>query len=311
MSNPVREYLHAHSLSDIVQEDTKLTTLKLESSIEQAVSLLAKSGILSVPVLDKEGNCAGMVDMLDIVHHIMKVKPDDAQLKEDELASLEIAGRAMSLEPVSKVLDISGRDPLLPIYVQNPILMAAESMSRGMHRIACFSKEHGNKIFANVSQSNVVAFVTEKLNQGHMKEMGADTMEKFGCCHEVFKVKSTDKVLDAITLLKASNVSAVAVVDEEGKLKGNFSATDLKNLYKEKFPSLLKEVGEYLAEYSPESLKPIVVTKETTLYDVCKEFVETHVHRLWIVNDDFQPTGIVSLTDVLQIFVNPDFQYSN
>lgn len=67
---------------------------------------MAEHKLTSLPVVDtKDKNkCLGMVDTLDVASYVLSVAPDATQLKENELKSLEIAGRAMALETVRTIL---------------------------------------------------------------------------------------------------------------------------------------------------------------------------------------------------------------
>jgi CBS domain-containing protein len=121
----------------------------------------------------------------------------------------------------------------------------------------------------------------------------------------------------------------VALVNDAGKLAGNFSATDLKvrihtphglqslvgtlssrcieneqGLYDETMPKLLDTAEDYLEKFSPSSLKPACVRLDTTVADAVKTMVEDHVHRLWVIDDDFKPTGVITMTDLNGLFVS-------
>jgi CBS domain-containing protein len=67
---------------------------------------MAEHKLTSLPVVDTKDNnkCLGMVDTLDVATFVLSVAPDATQLKENELKSLEIAGRAMALEAVRLIL---------------------------------------------------------------------------------------------------------------------------------------------------------------------------------------------------------------
>lgn len=104
--------------------------------------------------------------------------------------------------------------------------------------------------------------------------------------------------------MRSGGVSAVALVNAEGKLTGNFSATDLKGLYDETMPSLLDTAQDYLEKFSPSSLKPTCIRAETTVADAVKTMVEDKVHRLWVIDADFKPVGVVSMTDLNSLFVS-------
>ena len=53
--------------------------------------------------------------------------------------------------------------------------------------------------------------------------------------------------------MKKEGVSALAVVDPSGKLVGNFSASDLKGLFRQRLPDFLKSVEQFLKDHSPGS----------------------------------------------------------
>jgi CBS domain len=116
--NPVFEFLHKHTLGEVfpLPEGKTVKVLKEGQTVEDAVKLFEAEGIHSAPVVDADGNVLGMLDMLDAVWSIIKVAPTPTAIKEAELRSLEIAGRAMAWEPVEKVIGASGRDPLEPIH---------------------------------------------------------------------------------------------------------------------------------------------------------------------------------------------------
>lgn len=45
-------------------------------------------------------------------------------------------------------------------------------------------------------------------------------------------------------------------------------------------------------------------TPQSSLGEVMEKVYQTGVHRVWMVDDDYRPIGIVSLTDILRIFAD-------
>jgi len=303
--NPIKETLHNMTAKDLVSERAaeSLVTLREDNTIEQAVKLLSNAKVLSAPVLKKSGETLGFVDMLDIVWFVVSVAPDPADLKEEHLRSqnLEIAGRAMSLQTVNHIVGKSGRDPYVPIYETSPVTMLVDLFSQGIHRVAVYNAD--NSVLDIVSQSRIVRMMSEKCHMGSWKQMGELTIEQLGLSQgKVVSVKETDTVLQVLKTMKDAEVSAVAVVDAQGNLFGNFSGSDLRAMYLEKWPSFLQPVGQYLREHSVGSTTPITCSPSTTLLDVCKIVTEKHVHRLWVVDEGARtPHGIVSTTDILRV----------
>lgn len=63
---------------------------------------------------------------------------------------------------------------------------------------------------------------------------------------------------------------------------------------------------EFLKKYSPKSLQVAGYPDDLTFEEAVKELVKNKstgglVHRLWIVNKDQKPVGVVSMTDIMQI----------
>jgi CBS domain-containing protein len=100
--NPVRDALHAVKTSELASASGDgIVTLSSKLNVEQAVKLLADKKIQSAPVVDDDdnGKCIGLLDVLDVLYYVFEVSPDPLSLKENELRTLEIAGRAISLVP--------------------------------------------------------------------------------------------------------------------------------------------------------------------------------------------------------------------
>lgn len=45
----------------------------------------------------------------------------------------------------------------------------------------------------------------------------------------------------------------------------------------------------------------ISVKRNTTLRSVCSLFVNLHIHRVYIIDDEHKAIGVVSLTDLMKI----------
>jgi CBS-domain-containing membrane protein len=106
MANPVYRHLHSLAVSDIIKPGPVIT-LKTTDWVEKAIKILSENKILSVPVIDGSKDkigCVGLVDILDIVHYIDKVAPEDDALNSDTLKSLEVAGRAIAMEEVGWII---------------------------------------------------------------------------------------------------------------------------------------------------------------------------------------------------------------
>lgn len=299
MSNPCQKLLH-HQKINHVGTGAAVHVLKEDDSLEHAVQQLAKWRVQSAPVVSAEGKVVSTLDVLDIVSFICAVAPSPWQLEHQFLASLETAGRAIALELVKNVVNASGRDALVPLFEDSPSTEALDMLSTGLHRVAVCDRT-GN-VTSIVSQMDVVAFLAAHLHIGECKNMAPLTLTQLSLGGVApVSVLETDTVIKALQVIKDNQISAVAVVNASGKLVANFSASDLVGLYRESYPDFLLTVGAYLAKHSHRSLMPLTTHASNTFREVVKELVASHVHRVWIVDGEGRPTGVVSLTDVMKV----------
>jgi len=307
MENAIYSLLHSTKVEDVVQP-TAIITIEENDSLENAVKIMSEKKVSSLPVVSKEtGEIVGVVDMLDVVSYVLFVSPDAGQLNANDLKRLEIAGRAMALEPVKSVMDFSGRDPYIAVNPNSVLTYATSLFSRGLHRMPVVNAE--NKVTHTLAQADIVKFIHSKdLHRGHFKAVGEKTLKELGLgVSGIFTAHRRETLYNVLQTMQKNLISAVALTEPDGKLAGNFSATDLKGLYTEKFPLLLQPVADYLEEFSPRSLNSFCMKADAKFADLVGEMVENKLHRLWIIDDDFKPVGVVSLTDVCAIFSKKAF----
>ncbi|KAI8929654.1 hypothetical protein BC831DRAFT_258032 [Entophlyctis helioformis] len=124
-------------------------------------------------------------------------------------------------------------------------------------------------------------------------------------------VTVTDSVsaLAAFRTLYLHRVSAVAVVAaDSGALVSNLSASDLRGVTHSNLETLIEPVFAYLetekrqkGQLKSDQLR--TVDMDSTLDMAVARMLEAHIHRVWIVDVDERPQGVVTLTDVLSLFV--------
>jgi len=124
-------------------------------------------------------------------------------------------------------------------------------------------------------------------------------------------------VLEAFKRIWEKQISGLAVVNDEGKLVANISASDLlrtrvlpigeliHDLY-QPIKALLK-IREDLKERvmmggEPES-KPVGVTSHDTLETCIQKCLENRIHRVFIQDDKERPIGLIALSDIIAQFV--------
>lgn len=115
-----------------------------------------------------------------------------------------------------------------------------------VHRLALFDSD--GQLVHVVSQSDMVKFLYSRLEE--LGPLGDATVTDLGFVtgtDGVVTVRPETPALDAMVLMEERSISAVAVVNAQGGIIGNFSISELRTIMAEHFGSLALPVGEFLA----------------------------------------------------------------
>jgi CBS domain-containing protein len=122
--------------------------------------------------------------------------------------------------------------------------------------------------------------------------------------------------LDAFGALLTRGVSALGILNENGQLIANLSASDLRVVLPDRFGVLAQPVHRFLALECAGGLGVtrgsggvrktggvITVRADATLEDAMRAIVAHGVHHVFVVSDAQAPLAVVSTTDVLRLLV--------
>jgi len=122
---------------------------------------------------------------------------------------------------------------------------------------------------------------------------------------KVISVGYKEKAIEAFRTMVTKGVSGVGVIDDHGVLVNSISIRDLKTIGSDArlFWRLYQTVNNFLAkekkEFSDKPRHPIYATPQDTLGDIIKSLATHEIHRLFVVDGNHKPIGIISLRDVL------------
>ena len=113
--------------------------------------------------------------------------------------------------------------------------------------------------------------------------------------HDVFAVSVWDTLEEAARRLRAHNVGALMVFDEEDFI-GIITERDVACVVAAGHYPETAQVGDYM------TMRPITVTPNTDVREVAAQMLETEVRHL-PVEVDGRLVGVISLRDLLPIVV--------
>jgi CBS domain-containing protein len=203
---------------------TSLVTLTRNTFVTDAFKILAEARISSAPVVDDEGRAIyvlGVGDLVNfILHHFteedMKSNHDIEDLiqKKGQLAHVKVKHMSEDIEQKYSAFNTEN----LSVAVKTMILKRA-------HRILVITQDSIPE--ALISQSRIVQMLHILADEHKLRKTVEDIQLGF---KEVHSIPTNASAFQAFKLMKEKKVSAVAVVDLNGRLVGTISIADIKAL---------------------------------------------------------------------------------
>lgn len=259
-----------------------VVTIKDNASVDQTLRVLAAHRILSAPVVsatsldqehsetvepqDRIKDVVGFIDIRDILSSFL-AEIDLAGLREAKMLKrmriLEEQGQRFATKSIRDLKSL-GSDgwfynkegasaTCLSEIIHDGFLHPRETKKQVfggtrsrqvVHRLALFDAD--GQLTHIVSQSDVIKFINDKLEA--LGPASDASVADLGFVRgSVVTVRPETPALDAMMLMEARSISAVAVVNANGSIIGNFSISELRTIMAEHFGSLALPVGEFLA----------------------------------------------------------------
>lgn len=293
-------------VKDLVSEQILPVIFSAKDTVRHAIEVLAERNMTSAPVIkEPERDQLGFVDTLDLMCYLCYVatKPQQTRtvgpsssLETDDIELLYRRNMDFNLGELGSIIDMSQRNPMYKVDSEDTVLKAVEFFKEGVHRLAV--TKNGDESYI-LTQSAVVNWLAKN---GFAENKTKLTMTQLGLCdtmRTVASVPQNTKAKDCFQFMKDQRTSAVAIVNETGELKSQFSASDLKGIGRYQFIDLLSTVEVFLEKHGK---KPSVITLKpsSTLKEAVDLLSKEKVHRAYIVDENKTLKGVVSMTDIIR-----------
>jgi len=304
---------------DIVEiKPFELVMVQASDSISDVLEKLAQNFIQSAPVIDQNG-IIGFIDVLDLVSFACSIvgmertKPLDHVMKK----FMEEFNK-----PVLEIMNISMRDRWMDIPSMRNLQDFVKQLAKpNVHRVTV-SDETGH--IGIITQSSLLQFLYE--NRASLGErIKLRVADLWPESKHIATIRYDESVIRAFRDITRDHISGLAVVNNEGKLVGNISASDIKHAglsqYFGHIPSLVYDLSLPISSFL-NLLKPdnpfgknkipdflhVSVKKEDTLERVMEilcstyrtsSFAKTHIHRVYVVDEEGKPIRAITNGDVI------------
>jgi len=303
-------------VKNVIQADSQfnLITASEDDSVESVMELMKKNKISSLPIKKSvpraDNQIIGIIDLLDIVTYAYTKFAKVSLLAQESYEQME----QFNAKRVGDLLNISGRNYFHTIQYSKPLSdLLSLFTNPNIHRVSVINEQ--NDIVGFITQSKILRFLHSQ--QGKLDSSVTKLLQtKVKDCMPITLVVSVNMncfMIEAYRLIWDNAVTGVAVVDDEGKLVGNVSASDLKrvhlipvgelvhDLYQpiKNFLHIRTNVKEKVALANFPNPAPKLVTGDETIGKVLDIVMENNIHRVYIVDILGRTTGVISLRDII------------
>ncbi|KAL3684255.1 hypothetical protein R1sor_002277 [Riccia sorocarpa] len=315
--------------------------VRSDASLEEALEILGKHRIYSAPVPDVQAapesswmeKYLGMVDFAGIVHWLLK-QSDIAPLVSGDVSSLGgdvfIEMKVSETYKKAKVSDIAGSfrwAPFISVQPTDSLLTVLLLLSKYRMKSLPVVESGKGSILNFITQGDVTHMLVQCSGLSWFDKLGKSSLTQLGLPkardQKMLQVEERVHIIVAFDLMSRNGVGGVPVVaDGTRKVVGNLSASDVSflltvpEIFQHDSPltagKFLASVRKHLAEKKEKSplLRPVLTCKPTeTLKGSIAKLDQAKVHRIYVVDENEDLIGVITLRDIISTFVEEPAGY--
>ncbi|KAH8664166.1 hypothetical protein BX600DRAFT_481424 [Xylariales sp. PMI_506] len=295
----LRDFLRLRTSYDVLPLSFRLIVLDNDLLIRKSLNILIQNSIVSAPLWDSHNSrFAGLLtstDYINLIQYYCQFPNEIDNVEKFRLSSLRDIEKAIGVLPLETV----------SVHPSRPLYEACSRMLKSRARripLVDIDDETGRETVVSViTQYRILKFIAVNAQQ-HLsllkktvKEINVGTYNNLATC------RMTDSVLDVINTMVVRNISAVPVVDKNNVVLNVFEAVDVipcikGGLYEE----LRSTVGEALSKRADDYQGIYTCQEDDRLDAIFQTIRQSRVHRLVVIDDNWQLRGMLSLSDILK-----------
>jgi CBS domain-containing protein len=292
--------LNATRVRDVLDPHRKLVTAKYNEDAKELLKKMSESHVLGAVIVDDDKpGVWGFVDVLDIMYCVLEVCSESKDITKESMQNLRWEGQCYVRQMAGMLVNISRSDPFQTVSLDATLMDVVKIFAEEVHRVGITD---GPRIVNVMSQSDIVSYLATHgvyIGSNMTKPITEAGLPPLG----VVSVSDDLNVVDCMKFMVEHGLSAVPVVDKNGRMIANFSATDLLGLNETNFALMGLSVKQYLNKVHGYPKPPVVCTVADTVEAVILKMEVHKVHRVYIVDHSMRPTGIISMTDIMRFLL--------
>jgi CBS-domain-containing membrane protein len=290
----------------------RLVLVGKNQPLERALSRINTHNIHSLPVVDEDSSVGAVIGLLDVLDMI-------AEISESAEGSPNARPRRNTLfTPIHEIMEKPFHRPTNLISTHTSLYDAVHyfAAAPGVQRVMIVNRviEEGTvvqqtkpeeMVLGLLTQSDLLRFMAENFVWMKKEPIFQKTLQELNLgTRKPITVDQTKLAYQAFMEVHKKGCDGIAVVDSNGKLIANVSASNIKGMTRRNYQLLFRPLTQYLARDRKRGWwqLPLCTTLDTKLENVVLQFVAAKVHQMYICDEEGKPTGEVSLSDVMTQF---------
>jgi len=300
------KFMKSHRCHDLIPDgyNNKLIVFDTQLKVQKAFFALMEHGIRAAPLWDSIAqDFVGMLTISDFITILTKYYRSPLSSKNDIKSHVISTWRDVLKHhneriATNKLVSIG---PDSSLY--DGIKMLHESK---IHRLAVMDAWSGN-VIQILTHKRLLRFLFQFNHElprpsfvfKSIQELGVGTYEN------ILMVNPETPLIQALNRFNKNRVSALPVVDEDGRLVDIYARYDtIKLASNQTYNNLDITIRQALQYGNDKGISgPYTCRKEESLQKVMERIVRCNVHRLVIVDEECRVEGIISLSDIVVYIV--------
>lgn len=296
MEDDIISFFKCYKCYDLIPTSAKLVVLDTQLLVKRAFFAMVDTGVRACPLWDSaRQQFVGMLTITDFIRILQKnYKGPDAEME------------AFEDQRLCEWKGITEQAELFHMYPESSLYDAAALLMKNrIHRLPIINPRNGNVLYV-MTQKPLLRFLYKcfpalakvPLLSMSIGEAGVGTFQNI-------QVATKDtKVIEALDRFVQDRISALPIVDSEGKLVHIYSKFDVINLAAERTYSNLEVTLVEAISFKNEWFDGVhKCTADETVLAVIERLVKADVARLVMVDKEDRVVGIVTVSDIIRYLV--------
>eukprot|EP00096_Caligus_rogercresseyi_P011939 TRINITY_DN4855_c0_g1_i3.p1 TRINITY_DN4855_c0_g1~~TRINITY_DN4855_c0_g1_i3.p1 ORF type:complete len:475 (+),score=155.03 TRINITY_DN4855_c0_g1_i3:1636-3060(+) len=291
------KFFSFHKCYDLIPTSAKLVVFDTQILVKKAFFALVYNGVRAAPLWDSKRQAfVGMLTITDFIR-ILRMYYTSPNLQMDELETHQLETWRKVLNDMKDLISI-GPDASLYDAIRFLIL-------NKIHRLPIIDPKTNNVLYI-LTHKRLLKFLFLYIHDLPRPSFFAKSVKELniGSYENIETATYSTPIIEALNKFLDKRISALPIVDEQGKLVDIYAKFDVMNLAAEKTYENLDVTLKVANEYRNEWFEGVHKCKHTdSLFSVMEKIVKAEVHRLVVVDEDNCVAGVISLSDILTYLV--------